>query len=110
MYDGKRGAICQQKTIERYDIERNEWVEIKMQLTYGRAFSSAITFSNRYIYVVGGSTGTDCFEIIDTEKENLCPKSELVLLKLNNYQPWFKEMLLPLDEEGLLLFCGERIS
>jgi N-acetylneuraminic acid mutarotase len=85
MYDGNRGPICQQKTIERYDVERDEWVEIKMQLTYGRAFSSAITFSNRYIYVVGGSTNTDCFEIIDTEKEDICHKSELVLLNLGNY-------------------------
>jgi hypothetical protein len=70
LYDGKKGPICQLKTIERYDIERNEWVEIRTQLTYGRTFSSAITFSHRYIYVIGGSTGTDCIEIIDTEKEN----------------------------------------
>ena len=85
MYDGNRGPICQLKSIEKYDIERDEWVEIKMQLTYGRAFSSAITFSNRYIYVVGGSTKTDCFEIIDTDIENVCNKTELVLLNLGNY-------------------------
>jgi N-acetylneuraminic acid mutarotase len=60
-----------QKSIEKYDIERNKWVEIKMQLTYGRAFLSAITFSNRYIYVMGGSTNTDCIEIIDTDLEDI---------------------------------------
>lgn len=108
MIKGKKQSICEQKSIERYDIERDEWVELRMQLTYGRAFSSAVSFSNRYIYVIGGSTNTDCFEIIDTMKEDDVIKSELVLLSLGTYQPWFKEMLLPLDEEGLILFCGER--
>jgi len=66
---GKSKVECQ-KTIERYDIEKDQWVEVKMQLVYARALSSAITFNNRYIYVVGGSTSTDCFEIIDTYKED----------------------------------------
>lgn len=56
-----------------------------MQLVYGRALSSAITFNNRYIYVVGGSTNTDCFEIIDTHKEDINPKCEIVLLNLDKY-------------------------
>ncbi len=81
-----------------------------MQLVYGRALSSAITFNNRYIYVVGGSTNTDCFEIIDTHKEDINAKCEIVLLNIDKYQPWFKEMLLPLNTEGILLFCGERYS
>ena len=79
-----------------------------MQLNYGRAFLSAITFNNRYIYVLGGSTNTDCFEIIDTHHEHTEPKCELVLLNLDTYQPWFKEMVLPLNEEGIITFCGER--
>ena len=62
----------------------------------------------RYIYVLGGTTNTDCIEIIDTLKENQSSKSELVLLHLENYVPWFKEILLPLDEEGILTFCGEH--
>jgi N-acetylneuraminic acid mutarotase len=70
-------AINYQKIIERYDIERNEWVELKMQLTYGRVFSSAVTFCNRYIYVIGGTTNTDCFEIIDTTRERLFQKQNL---------------------------------
>jgi len=90
------------KSIERYDIERDEWVEIKMQLIYGRSFLSTVTFSNRFIYVIGGTTNTDCFEIIDTHKEDVNLKTQLVLLDLGKYQPWFKEMLLPLDEEGLI--------
>jgi hypothetical protein len=32
----------------------------------------------------------------------------LVLLDFGKYHPWFKEMLLPLDEEGIITFCGER--
>jgi N-acetylneuraminic acid mutarotase len=63
---GGKSVVDCQKTIERYDIERDEWIELRMQLNYGRAFLSAITFNNRYIYVIGGSTNTDCFEIIDT--------------------------------------------
>ena len=31
----------------------------------------------------------------------------MVLLTLNNYVPWFKEILLPLDEEGIIKFCCE---
>lgn len=70
-------------------------------------FASTVTFSNRFIYVIGGSTNTDCFEIIDTHLEDTAQKTELVLLTLDTYLPWFKEMILPLDEEGLIMFCGE---
>jgi N-acetylneuraminic acid mutarotase len=82
--DGLNG-ICQQKTIERYDIERDKWTELRMQLNYGRAFLSAVTFGNRYIYVIGGNTNTDCFEIIDTFKEDSAMKTDLVLLELGTY-------------------------
>lgn len=105
---GGKSLIEGHKSIERYDIERDEWVELKMQLIYGRSFLSTVTFGNRYIYVIGGTTNTDCFEIIDTYKEDINPKTELVLLDLGKYQPWFKEMLLPLDEEGIITFCGEH--
>lgn len=95
------------KTIEKYDIERDEWSELKIQLNYGRAFASAIVLGNRYIYVIGGSTNTDCIEILDTQKENDLSKTELVLLQLNTYIPWFKEMVLPLDSEGIIKFCHD---
>lgn len=68
------------KSIEKYDIDRDEWQELKVQLNYERAFGSAIGFGNRYIYIIGGTTNTDCIEIIDTFKENEATKSELVLL------------------------------
>ena len=56
-----------------------------MQLTYGRAFSSVVTFNNRYIYVIGGTSDTDCFEIIDTMKEDINSKTQLVLLDIGVY-------------------------
>lgn len=31
----------------------------------------------------------------------------MLLLKLENYIPWFKEMLIPFDEEGIMIFGGE---
>lgn len=95
------------KHIERYDIEENQWKEVRMQLNYGRTFCSAITFSNRYIYILGGTTDTECIEIFDTRFEDEQQKCELVLLQLNEYMPWFKEILIPIDEEGLILFCEE---
>ena len=95
------------KSIEGYDIERDEWVQVKIQLQYERAFGSAIALGDRYIYIVGGTSNTDCIEIIDTYSENESIKSELVLLTLNNYTPWFKEIILPTDEEGIICFCNE---
>lgn len=82
---GGKSLIEGLKSIERYDIERDEWVQVKMQLTYGRSFLSTVTFGNRYIYVVGGTTQSDCFEIIDTHKEDVNAKTELVLLDLGKY-------------------------
>ena len=105
---GKHNSIGL-KTIEKYDVERDEWHELRMQLNYDRAFGSAIALSERYIYILGGTTNTDCIEIIDTLKENDVHKSELVLLHLEKYVPWFKEILLPLDEEGIIQFCGESM-
>ena len=66
---GGKSSNIVQKTVEKYDIERDEWVELRMQLNYGRAFGSAIVFGNRYIYILGGTTNTDCIEIIDIFKE-----------------------------------------
>ncbi len=77
---GGKGANIVLKTIERYDIERDEWTEMKIQLKYERVFGSAIALGNRYIYIIGGTTNTDCIEIIDTYKEFENTKSELILL------------------------------
>jgi hypothetical protein len=54
------------KSIEKYDIELDDWREVKMQLNYTRTLHSAVCFENRYIYIVGGTTDTDCIEIFDT--------------------------------------------
>ena len=95
------------KIIEKYDIELDKWMEVKTQLNYGRSFGSAIPINNRYIYIIGGTTDTDCFEVFDINEEYTAPKCEMILLKLDKYIPWFKEMLLPFDEEGLMIFGGE---
>ncbi|CDW74752.1 kelch motif family protein [Stylonychia lemnae] len=103
---GGKGINVVMKSIEKYDIERDEWSELKIQLNNERAFASALSFANRYIYIIGGTTNTDCLEIIDTDKENETLRCTLVLLNLNSYQPWFKEILLPIDSEGIIKFCG----
>src|SRR4051812_29670439 len=96
------------KTIEKYDIDIDQWTELSIQLNYERAFGMAIGFKNRYIYIIGGSSNTDCIEILDTYREHELAKTELVLLQLNSYIPWFKEIILPIDEEGIIKFCGEQ--
>lgn len=77
---GGKGENIALKTIEVYDIEDDSWSQIKMQLNYERAFGSAVTFQDRYIYVIGGSSTTDCVEKIDTLKVNEKFKAELILL------------------------------
>jgi len=105
---GGKSYIQRYKAIEKYDVERNEWTKVRMQLNFERVNPSTITFGSRYIYVIGGTLDTDCLEVIDTFKENINRKAELFLLIKGSFSPWFNDMLLPLDEEGLLLFCGER--
>lgn len=107
---GGKSYVQRYKAIEKYDVERNEWSKVRMQLNHERVNPSTITFGNRYIYVIGGTLDTDCLEVIDTLKENVNRKAELFLLIKGSFSPWFNDMLLPLDEEGLLLFCGERFT
>lgn len=95
------------KMIEMYDIERDEWKEVRMQLNYGRAFCSSIPLGSRFIYILGGTTDTECIERFDAQRENENMKCELILLNRHDYIPWFKEIILPLDEEGIICFCGE---
>jgi hypothetical protein len=105
---GGKSYIQRYKTIEKFDVERNEWSEVKIKLNHDRVNPSTLTFSNRYIYVLGGTLDTDCLEVIDTTKEHENRKAELFLLIKGSFSPWFNDMLLPLDEEGLIIFCGER--
>lgn len=43
-----------QRTIERYDIEKDRWLELRTELNEGRYHSSACILENRFIYVFGG--------------------------------------------------------
>jgi len=85
------------KSIEKYDMERDEWVQIRTQLNYCRALCSVVTFGNRYIYVLGGSIESECIEVLDSFKEYDKIKCDMINLQLcDKYTPWFKEIILPL--------------
>lgn len=58
------------KTIEKYDIELDEWIQIRTQLNYSRVFASSICFRNRFLYVFSGTVDTESIEVIDLEQEN----------------------------------------
>eukprot|EP00347_Sterkiella_histriomuscorum_P014707 403359858 len=105
---GGRGQKIVMKTIERYDINLDQWTQLKVQLNYERAFGSAIVFKNRFIYIIGGSSTSECVERIDCQKENEMIKAELILFQMNSYHPWFKEMILPINEESLMILGGEQ--
>jgi N-acetylneuraminic acid mutarotase len=40
--------------MERYDVDRDRWLELKTELNEGRYHSTACTLKDRYIYVFGG--------------------------------------------------------
>mmetsp|Transcript_22573 Transcript_22573/g.21751 ORF Transcript_22573/g.21751 Transcript_22573/m.21751 type:complete len:102 (+) Transcript_22573:919-1224(+) len=84
-------------------------MEVRTQLNYVRAFSSAVTFSNRYIYIVGGTTDTECIEVFDSFSENDKQKCDMIMLNLDNYFPWFKEILLPLYRDGIMIFNEDAL-
>mmetsp|Transcript_5568 Transcript_5568/g.9556 ORF Transcript_5568/g.9556 Transcript_5568/m.9556 type:complete len:320 (-) Transcript_5568:157-1116(-) len=43
-----------QRTMERYDIERDRWLELSTELNEGRYHATACVLENRYIYIFGG--------------------------------------------------------
>lgn len=43
-----------QRTVERYDIEKDKWLQLKTELNEGRYHSSACLLQDRFIYVFGG--------------------------------------------------------
>ena len=43
-----------QRTVERYDIERDRWLQLRTELNEGRYHSSACMLNERFIYVFGG--------------------------------------------------------
>lgn len=44
--------------MERYDIEKDRWLQLQTQLYEGRYHASACMLENRYIYVFGGFKST----------------------------------------------------
>jgi N-acetylneuraminic acid mutarotase len=40
--------------MERYDIVRDRWLELKTELNEGRYHATACLLQNRYVYVFGG--------------------------------------------------------
>jgi N-acetylneuraminic acid mutarotase len=40
--------------MERYDIDKDRWLELKTELNEGRYHSTACMLNNRFIYVFGG--------------------------------------------------------
>ena len=40
--------------MERYDIDRDRWLQLQTQLWEGRYHATACMLQNRYIYVFGG--------------------------------------------------------
>lgn len=43
-----------QRTVERYDIERDRWLTLRTQLNEGRYHATACNIKDRLIYVFGG--------------------------------------------------------
>ena len=56
---GGKGKFVMFKTIEKYLIAEDRWVEIRTQLNYARYFGSCCQFQDRYIYIFGGTSDTD---------------------------------------------------
>ena len=122
------------KTIEKYLIDEDRWVEIRTQLNYARYFGSCCQFQGRYIYIFGGTSDTDQIEVLDLAVENEAIKCDLLTLAVPEaisanpasaeeqfrlifggfkgghdasgveFQPWFKPLIIPLEE--LVAYTG----
>lgn len=53
------------KTIEKYLVDEDTWVELKMQLNYPRQFSSCCSFEDQFIYVFGGTDASVEIEVLE---------------------------------------------
>jgi Kelch motif len=49
---GKNYSSVELRSIERYDLDRDTWICIKTILNQKGMFTTAITFENRYVYVM----------------------------------------------------------
>lgn len=43
-----------QRTVERYDIEKDRWLQLRTELNEGRYHATACIMNDRFIYVFGG--------------------------------------------------------
>lgn len=73
--------------MERYDIDKDRWLELRTQLHEGRYHATACMLENRYIYIFGGFRTTSFtkhshqiarvtkkFEITDNVSQNFIEK------------------------------------
>lgn len=68
-YDGINNAFL--STCEKYDLEKDEWNEIK-PMVFAKCAFGACAINNRYIFTVGGYNGTfrlDTIERFDSETQ-----------------------------------------
>lgn len=131
---GGKGKFVMFKTIEKYLIAEDRWVEIRTQLNYARYFGSCCQFQGRFIYIFGGTSDTDQIEVLDLAVENEAIKCDLLTLAVPDaiaghpsspeeqfrlifggttggldtsdveFQPWFKPLIIPLEE--LVAYTG----
>ena len=69
------------KCCEIYDIEQNEWSDLK-QLNIGRYWHSSCTASNRYVYVFCGSVNIDD-DLNSIERTDALNNTIWILLQIN---------------------------
>jgi len=53
---GGKAKFVMLKTIEKYRVVEDRWVEIKTQLNYARYFPTCTAFEERLIYIFGQLT------------------------------------------------------
>ena len=50
---GGKGKFVMYKTIEKYIVSQDRWIQIKTQLNHARYFPSCCQFEEKYIYIFG---------------------------------------------------------
>lgn len=103
---GKNYSSVELRSIERYDLDMDKWIGIKTILNQKGMFTTAITFENRYVYVM--DTMCQTIEVLDTEKEDkMCT---LLYLKLPDDLQFMRPLLLPLNENEILYLRNSQDS
>ena len=94
---GGKGKFLLFKTIEKFIVSENRWVEVKMQLNYSRYFPSCCQFNNTFIYIFGKSDKeTEMIEVMDVRLEQTNIKCDLISLSMHSEPTnWFKQIIIP---------------